>query len=141
MNSLQTSFVAPRDIDTSPNEVDGLMRAFFRAEVPEPWPVLKPPATQSLPRAGSAVRRRSLVRSRFALAACLLILLIGQLVVLARFSGYGSFSADGNRGTIEATFRKTGPVKPRWPRSAPDRHKTEATPRQGGDGILFSGRR
>jgi hypothetical protein len=111
MNALQQPRAGPREGDRSPSDLDAVFRAFFRAEMPEPWPVLKPPATPSLREVAAPVRRRSLSRSRFALAASLLILLVSQLVVSGLFSGSIHFAADSDRGKIEATNR-LGPVKP-----------------------------
>jgi hypothetical protein len=99
----------------APNELDGLLRAFFRAQVPEPWPELKPPATLSLRGERAAPRRPSLFRSRFILAASLLILLLGQLFVSKMFSGYTRVATDSNRGKIEATNRIDSAI-PREPK-------------------------
>ena len=93
------------ELERAPNELDGLLRAFFRAQVPEPWPALKPPATLSLRGEGAPARRPSLFRSRFILAASLLILLLSQLFVSKMFSGYTYVATDSNRGKIEATNR------------------------------------
>ena len=38
-----------RDAGPPPDEIDGLLRAFFRAELPDPWPVLKSPAADENP--------------------------------------------------------------------------------------------
>ena len=85
-------------------------RPYFRAQLPEPWPVLKPPATPSLEERNPPARSRSRLRSRVALAAALTALLIGQWFVSGLFSNYVHVAADGNRDRIEATNRH-GPVK------------------------------
>jgi hypothetical protein len=103
MKSLQQSAVEPRVGDRSPDDVDGLLRVFFRAQVPKPWPVLKPPATKSRQEGVAAPRGLSLLRSRIALAASLLILLFGQLFISGMFSDYAHSTADGDRGKTEAT--------------------------------------
>ncbi len=100
------------ELERAPNEFDGLLRAFFRAQVPEPWPALKPPATLSLRGEGAPARRPSLFRSRFILAASLLILLLSQLFVSKMFSGYTYVS---NPGKIEATNRIDSAI-PREPK-------------------------
>jgi hypothetical protein len=138
MSSLQPSLSGPHERDRSPNDVDRLLRAFFRAEMPEPWPVPKPPATSSVRKEGARAARRSLVRSRFALAACLLLLLLGQSLVSRMFSGSIHPAAGGGRGKIEA--RRHGPVKPHETRPASPLKKAEAAGQSGGDGILMSGR-
>jgi hypothetical protein len=135
MNSLQPSLSGPHDRDRSPNDLDGLLRAFFRAEMPQSWLVPKPPAMSSVRKERAAVARRSLVRSRFALAACLLILLLAQFFV--SFSDSFHPAADGGRGKIEA--RRPGPVRPHESKPA-SLKKAEETGKSAGDGILFSGR-
>ena len=64
------------------DNVDGLLRAFFQAEMPHPWPSLEAPAPQPgvLPaRATSA--RSGLFRSRLALAASIAVLIGGSLLL------------------------------------------------------------
>jgi hypothetical protein len=138
MNSLQPSLSGPHDRDRLPNDLDGLLRAFFRAQMPQPWPVPKPPATSSVRKERTAAGRRSLVRSRIALAACLLVLLLGQSFVSRMFSDSIHPVADDGRGNVEA--RRHGPPKPRIKESASPVKKTEATGQSGSDGVLISGR-
>jgi hypothetical protein len=66
------------------DEIDRLLRAFYRAELPSPWPELKLPA---LPAARPAVRR-SLLPSRLALAASVLLLVLGSWLLADSFRGY-----------------------------------------------------
>ena len=58
-------------------ELDGLLRAYYQAEMPNPWPEWRPPA------AGS--RRRPLAKSRLALAASLVLLTAGLAGLAPRF--------------------------------------------------------
>ena len=102
MNSLQQPRAGSLQFDRASDELDGLLGAFFRAQVPEPWPALKLPATLSLREEGAAARRSSLFRSRFVLAASLLILLLSQLFISNMFSHRAT---DNNRGGLEATNR------------------------------------
>jgi len=140
MNPLQQSLASPRELDRPSNDLDGLIRAFFRAQIPEPWPVLKPPAPPSLREESATVRRRTLLRSRFALAASLLILLIGQFFVSGMFSGYVHLAADSDRGKTEATNRNRS-LKPREPKPASGVKKSEVNQQSKGEGVLMSGRR
>ena len=71
MSSVQPSSAGPREGGHLPDDLEGLLRAFFRAEMPDPWPTLPAPA--------AAPRRGPLGRSRLALAASVAFLLIGQL--------------------------------------------------------------
>jgi hypothetical protein len=86
MNTLRPP-VDPRPLEPVPTDLDRLLRAFFRAEMPEPWPILKPPARPILPslpsRRGS---RWTFARSRLALAASVLLLLCGPLWLSNKFS-------------------------------------------------------
>jgi hypothetical protein len=58
--------------DGPPDDLDRLLRAFFRREVPTPWPRWKAPAAASLARV-----RGPLTTSRLALAASVAALLAG----------------------------------------------------------------
>jgi hypothetical protein len=67
------------------DDLDGLLRAFFQAEMPHPWPALKaPPSSHTAP---PAPPRRSLFRSRLALAASVALLVTGALALPGRFTG------------------------------------------------------
>jgi hypothetical protein len=56
------------------DEIDGLLRAFFQAEMPKPWPAFKAPVTPSANAPGFWAKSRS----RFALAASVTMLLLGS---------------------------------------------------------------
>jgi hypothetical protein len=75
------SFEHTRDANAgrSPDEVDALLRRYFRSQMPSPWPTLKPPARSrpSLPVTRPA--RGSQLRSRLALAATLAVFGLGSL--------------------------------------------------------------
>ncbi len=74
MNVIVPPRVPPDD------EIDGLLRAFFRAEVPNPWPALKAPAAPQTTPVPPAPPRRALWRSRLALAASVALLALGSLL-------------------------------------------------------------
>jgi hypothetical protein len=63
---------------SGPNE--DLLRAFFRAEMPHPWPAVRTPERVILHVAPSPIgpRRITLTRSRLALAASLVLLLLSS---------------------------------------------------------------
>jgi hypothetical protein len=140
MNSVQQPVAGPRTLDRSANDLDGVLRTFFRAEMPEPWPVLQSPATLSLRREGAVLQHQSLFRSRLALAASLLILVIGQLLVSPMFSGTVHVAADGDRGKFEATLRSES-GKLRKPKPASALTKPATTPPAMGEGMGRSERR
>jgi hypothetical protein len=67
------------------DDLDGLLRAFFRRQMPHPWPA--PP----VPPDHSTVLRRPAsgygqLRSRWALAAAVALLLLGSLLLPRRFA-------------------------------------------------------
>lgn len=74
------------------DKIDHLLRAFFRAEVPDPWPAAPTPEIVSRPL--PARRRDSLWRSRLALAASIALLLIGQWLLAGFFTGAPTRSPD-----------------------------------------------
>jgi hypothetical protein len=71
------------DNQRRPEDLDGLLRAYFRAELPQPWPHLQRPL--EAPALPVVAWRRTLVRSRWALAAALLGLVTGSLYLSGRF--------------------------------------------------------
>jgi hypothetical protein len=85
MNLLPPPPASPGGAPPSDGDIDTLLSAFFRAEMPDPWPTLRAPAgprvTPALPVRPSAPppRRRTLVRSRLALAASVALLVAGAL--------------------------------------------------------------
>jgi hypothetical protein len=68
------------------DDLDGLLRAFFRSRMPHPWPALRLPRFRmaSAPRPPSS--GRSLIRSRYALAASVALLLFGSLLLPGRLT-------------------------------------------------------
>ena len=72
--------VQPQHPGRPPEDVDGLLRAFFRAELPRRWPAAPRPRA-----AGPAPSRWPLLGSRFALAATLASCLVGSLALASFF--------------------------------------------------------
>ena len=75
MNVIVPPRVPPDD------EIDGLLRAFFRAELPHPWPAMKAPAAPQTAPVPPAPPRPALWRSRLALAASVALLALGSLLL------------------------------------------------------------
>jgi hypothetical protein len=94
----------------SSDDLDGLLRRFFRAEMPDPWPVLKPPAEPTTDIARSAPRRWGLSASRWALAASVALLLVGQLFLSGTFTDY---AAPRSEATFQDPTANPGRVKER----------------------------
>lgn len=91
MNLLETP---PADVNAvCPDDLDGLLRAYFRAALPAPWPDV--PAV-------STTQRHSLPRSRLALAASVLVLVGGHFLLADRFSDAPPV-LDSSPGRVHAT--------------------------------------
>ncbi len=76
MNLVKPPSLKPGD------DFDSLLRAFFRRQMPQPWPSL--PSFSAAPLKHRSARGRSLIRSRWALAASLALLLLGSLLLPGR---------------------------------------------------------
>ncbi|MGH7172573.1 MAG: hypothetical protein ACRELG_20020 [Gemmataceae bacterium] len=77
-------FVEPPPLKPS-DDLEALLRAFFRSQMPQSWPSPRVPfalgRTELIPFHG-----RSLIRSRWALAASVALLLLGSLLLPSRFT-------------------------------------------------------
>jgi hypothetical protein len=79
-----------------PDDLDDLLRAFFRAEMPQPWPAVPRPRAQTAPLLAPAQRSRwALARSRFALAASVGILVACLWALAGKFTA-NSDAVPGN---------------------------------------------
>jgi hypothetical protein len=87
MNPLRQPPTDPRGHARPASDLDQLLRDYFRAEMPQPWPD-RAPALEPTQATRPPVRRKALSRSRFALAASLLFLLAGSLALSGLFSDY-----------------------------------------------------
>src|SRR5438132_662392 len=111
MNYLQERPTDPRDTSRLTGEVDGLLCAFFRAEMPEPWPEMKPPVDPASGRRDPPRVRSPLGRSRGVLAASVLLLFTGYWCVSGMHSDVVPNLANGDPGSNIATKHTHG-----WPR-------------------------
>src|SRR5262245_35390705 len=98
----------PGPADHRPDDLDGLLRTFFRAEMPHPWPQMKPPAEQA-PRVKPA--RRSPRYARWALAASVGLLLVGQVFLSGMFGESFTPGTDASFRDSEANRRSQPKVK------------------------------
>jgi hypothetical protein len=96
-----------------PEEVDTLLRNFFRAEMPDPWPVLKAPAEEPFRQEHWSTSRWTALRSRVALAASITLLLLGSWCFSARTPDYSVPPQDrsGDSGTASKQLPGKAPSK------------------------------
>lgn len=92
MNLVQEPPKRPGD------DLDGLLRTFFRAQMPYPWPAPPTSHFRIEPAVRPASSRRPLIRSRWTLAASVALLLLGSLLLPGRFTP-GSKPEPGPDGT------------------------------------------
>ena len=85
MSIVKPPITEPRNADQPADEVDRLLFAYFRKEMPQPWPELKLPADTFLANIEPSVTRRPLIRSRWALAASIALLLLGHWLLAGKF--------------------------------------------------------
>jgi hypothetical protein len=76
--------VSPRSGQRPPEDLDGLLRAFMRSEMPDPWPAM-PVLPEPLRVARPKTDRWFHPGSRFALAATLAACLVGTLTLASSF--------------------------------------------------------
>jgi hypothetical protein len=135
MTSIQQPPAGPRDRSVDSGDLDGLLKAFFHSQVPDPWPAWQP--GEKTPVLARKIRwaggGRTLRIGRSVLAASVLLLLIGQLALTRLAPGPGSWQpADSGDGAVEATHRPgDAPARPRQPLSNP-LGKTDTTRRAPG---------
>src|SRR5262249_8812002 len=75
--------VRPEDARQPGDEFDALLRAYFRAEMPDPWPSFEAPLRKTVVPFRKPARRFPLMRSRLAVAASV-ALLVGGMCFLSR---------------------------------------------------------
>jgi hypothetical protein len=93
MNDLRTS----PTLGPSGDELEGMLRSFFRAEVPDPWPAMKAPAAVvkfEKPRRSTWLR----IGPRLAVAACVAFLLLGYLALGSMFPKHQAVDGLNNAG-------------------------------------------
>jgi hypothetical protein len=107
MSILEKPPIPPHSPERPRDDLDGLLYDFYRAEMPNPWPGLKPPAARDLVPFQPA-RRWPGQRSRWVLAASVILLLIGQLFLLGRVPDYSAAPAGSVTGDVHARRDRSG---------------------------------
>src|SRR5262245_17102282 len=82
--------------DGPPDDLDRLLSEYCRAQMPTPWPRLRPPAARVAPAPG---RGDPLSASRLALAASLAAVLVGGWLLATRPAGPAGPSGSALDGT------------------------------------------
>ena len=89
------------------DEMDGVLTRFFRAEMPDPWPECRIPASPRQPASRPWVRSMG----RFTLAASLLLFFVGYVGLAGLFSARTPGVGVDHRHVIGKGFEKTQPQK------------------------------
>lgn len=100
MNPTERPPQPPLTGDRHPDELEPLLRAFFRAEMPDPWPKARRPAAAPPP----VLRGNWFLNSRFVLAASALILL-GLCVASAQTFRAGFVPYSPDQGNPNISFK------------------------------------
>jgi len=98
------------------DDLDRLLSDFFRSELPNPWPAppISDDLTESLPlSARKPIRRGPALRSRFALAASVALLLAGGWLLSGKFddvSSFGTFNSteSADKNAEQPDFQRPG---------------------------------
>jgi hypothetical protein len=107
MNAINPPPVVPGRAGRTPDDLDGLLRDFFEAEQPAPWPGLEPPAVRQPAKAPRWQR----ARSRLTLAASVALLLGGGLGLAALGPGADPQPRSPQGAPVGSTERPTKPHK------------------------------
>jgi len=106
--------VEPRPSERSGDDVDGLLREFFQAALPHPWPAFQQPMRAPLPLARPTGSRRRF-RSSLALAASVAILALGLGLLSGKFADRTPSTIRGNDGTGMRPIKDQSPQRPAVP--------------------------
>jgi hypothetical protein len=104
----------------SEDELDGLLTRFFRAELPNPWPACPEPPVQVLS-SPLLHDRWALVRSRFALAASVGLIVAALWAVGGKFTGPDAASPSLGSGDAATNVKPYKPRKPIAPDQVPSK--------------------
>jgi hypothetical protein len=85
MNIIARPPVDPRSRGRSGDDLDGLLREFFQAEMPHPWPAFQPPVRLAVPPARPVRPWGNRFRTALALAASIAILALGLGLLSGKF--------------------------------------------------------
>jgi len=117
--------------------IDALLGAFFRSEMPSPWPAFRPAARTRLSPGPVPVPRRSAYAGKFALAASVALLVVGTWLLPATFAPAPRGQSLPIIGPPSASKGGLTPIhlQPAQPGTpAPDKTKSSLLLEQGSDG-------
>jgi hypothetical protein len=127
--------VSPHSMSRPPEDIDGLLSAFMRSEMPHPFPALARLPEPSLRLAAPTPARGFHPGSRFALAATLAACLVGSLALSTLFPGHAP--ADEDSGPrISRDHRGIIRGKPFFDIS-PDGHKVKGWEKEKGNTVII----
>ena len=86
MNTIQKPPLEVTNGDGSSDRTEELLRAFFKSEMPNPWPQFQRPVL-SMTRPQTRTSRFAKLKSRMALAASIALLLLGTWLLAGAFRG------------------------------------------------------
>jgi hypothetical protein len=115
MSLIDRNTLSFRNAGGAPGDVDALLRSFFRAEMPNPWPVLKAPVEKREVKPESAAPGRW-SRSRMALAASVGFLMVGSWCLSAKLPDCAPGSPEGGNGVGNMSRTIERPVLPNPPK-------------------------
>lgn len=107
MNAIQPNF-----------DLDGLLRGFFRAEMPDPWPALQTPPS------ARPARRSASLRGKLALAASVALLVAGSWCLT------GGQPIDYSQPPGESPLGGIGDANSRFPLDVLNGKKPKETPKK-----------
>jgi hypothetical protein len=118
MNFLSPPSATSRVSQRPGDDLDGLLSAFYQAQMPSPWPSLQLPVSTALPPSRLVFWQR-VKRSHLALAASVAILVFGQalfsgkLSIRERILGGSETQVGTNLNLIPKEKTPQGPIDPK----------------------------
>jgi hypothetical protein len=102
MSLFEQPSVDPAGVSRWGDEIDVLLRQYFQAEMPDPWPKLTPPEKRSPALAPPRWRGWALFRSRMALAASVALLVGGNMLLSHSFQQQDRARATDSKDSVAA---------------------------------------
>jgi hypothetical protein len=130
MNFLSPPSATSRVSQRPGDDLDGLLSAFYQAQMPSPWPPLQLPLATALPPTRLVFWQR-VKRSHLALAASVAILVLGQALFSGKLSIREWKPLDGSAteiGKVEPIAKDKTPQDPIDPKNVSTKDSLQLTP-------------